>query len=130
MRILFLGAVLISGAAIAQTSATELGSLRDFKEFNEALCTRSIKAIASRPEFDGVRSAREIDVPKACACATDEVLRDSWLQTQMTGSESDIAERLKSSRLGSYFAVRVAAAALMCLTMEMEESLKAARSQQ
>jgi hypothetical protein len=130
-QLIFSIVVVFSAANTLAQVATprELGSMKDFREFNAFTCGTMVSQLIARPEFDGVQRARGVDVAATCSCATAAVLRDEWLQKQLTGTEEQLRQKMGSGVLVSYFSVRVASAAFACFATEIEKSLEVVRQQ-
>jgi hypothetical protein len=122
-------AVSATGAVAQGAVARELGSTKDFREFNAAICGSMVSRLVNRPELEAVQRARGVDIATTCSCASETVLRDEWLQKQLTGTEEQLHQRMGSGVLLSYFSARVASAAFNCLATEIEKSLEVVRQQ-
>ena len=122
--LIVLSAFLASNAQAGETTEKEGMAKKVLVDFMRTSCPSMINAIIDREDLKLALTNRPTDAKSVCSCALNATFADLRLDKEFTGEMSELAKRLESPQLKSYFTLRFSQTLLACLATDMDLSLE------
>lgn len=112
----------LSLVAVFGTSTASASEQGPISELSALACEKIIGPAVSSTEFVKDLSLA-VDIPKACACAAEQVSQDPRLVSYNAGSRDNLKAKMQDKRFSGYLFTRTMQASFACGASELDIAL-------